>query len=189
MQPFSKHILLNSTKIKDNPSFTCPNLNPWLQEHEKGQDCYNDQRLPRRSFLHRRQHRLTCTVNISFIHPYPLIEGSLFFRCPVGRVLHSSRPLCFGGRIDLPDITDPATPNAAASDGLSPSVYSNGMGINRTLAWKRSRRMTVSKTGEWTKLPSVRKTPAGARTCRWGCQSRNSPAVWMETMATGRCPS
>ena len=30
MQPFSKHILLNSAKIKDNPSFTCPNLNPWI---------------------------------------------------------------------------------------------------------------------------------------------------------------
>lgn len=33
----------------------------------------------------------------------------------------------------------------------------------RTLAWKRSRRTTVSKTGEWTKLPSLRKAPAGAR--------------------------
>jgi hypothetical protein len=37
------------------------------------------------------------------------------------------------------------------------------------LAWNRPRRTTVSKTGEWTKQPSVRKAPAGARTCRWGC--------------------
>jgi len=40
--------------------------------------------------------------------------------------------------------------------------------------------------GEWTKPPSARKAPAAARTCRWGCQFKNSPAVWMETMAAGR---
>ncbi len=56
----------------------------------------------------------------------------------------------------------------------------------RTLAWKRSRRTAGSKTGEGMKPPSARKAPAGARTCRWGCQFKNSPAVWMETMAAGR---
>src|SRR3972149_796943 len=30
MQPFVKHVLLNSAKIKDNPSFPRPNLNPWI---------------------------------------------------------------------------------------------------------------------------------------------------------------
>src|SRR3970282_1001525 len=30
MQPFVKHVLLNSAKINDNPSFTRPNLNPWI---------------------------------------------------------------------------------------------------------------------------------------------------------------
>ncbi len=56
----------------------------------------------------------------------------------------------------------------------------------RTLAWNRSRRTAAAKTGEWAKLPSARKLPAGARTCRWGCQFKNSPAVWMVTMAAGR---
>ena len=27
---------------------------------------------------------------------------------------------------------------------------------------------------------------SSARTCRWGCQFKNSPAVWMKTMAAGR---
>jgi len=34
----------------------------------------------------------------------------------------------------------------------------------------------------------VRKAPAGARTCRWGCQFKNSAAVWMETMARKSVP-
>jgi hypothetical protein len=50
--------------------------------------------------------------------------GSFFFRCPVRRALPSGRASCFGASIDLPDITDPITPPAAASGGLSPSVYS-----------------------------------------------------------------
>ena len=50
--------------------------------------------------------------------------GRFFFRCLTRRAVPSGRPSCFGGRIDLPDINDPATPPAAASGGLSPSVYS-----------------------------------------------------------------
>lgn len=41
---------------------------------------------------------------------------------PQGMAAFPCRPLCFGGRIDLPDTTDPATPHAAASGSLSPSV-------------------------------------------------------------------
>src|SRR4030067_1225665 len=41
------------------------------------------------------------------------------FSAAHGRATFPFRPLCFRGRIDLPDITDPATPVAAASGNLS----------------------------------------------------------------------
>ena len=50
------------------------------------------------------------------IDQFPI--GSFFFRCLTGRVFLSGRRSRFGGRIDLPDVNDPATPPAAASDGL-----------------------------------------------------------------------
>ena len=50
--------------------------------------------------------------------------GIFLFRCLTRRALPSGPPSWFGGRIDLPDITDPVTPHGASSGGLSPSVYS-----------------------------------------------------------------
>ncbi len=41
-------------------------------------------------------------------------------------MLHTFWPLCFGGRTDLPDSNDPATPPAAASDGLRAVDYPVG---------------------------------------------------------------
>jgi hypothetical protein len=49
--------------------------------------------------------------------------GNYFFCRAHGRGTFSFRSLCFRRRIDLPDITDPAMPAAAASGCRSPSVY------------------------------------------------------------------
>ncbi len=71
------------------------------------------------------------------------------------------------------------------SSEIIPSFTSN----RRTSARKSSRNVATSKVAEGTNGSSNRSAPAIVRTCKWGCQFKNSPAVWMETMAAGRVGS
>jgi len=108
--------------------------------------------------------------------------GISFFPGMVGRPWEPIRPSCFGGRIELPDINDPATPPAAASGGLLPSV--SGAGKERWPgtgpAGRRYQRRGSGRNSRPSGRPPRAPGHAGGDVC-----SRNSPSVWMETMAAG----
>jgi hypothetical protein len=68
----------------------------------------------------------------------------VFFLAPAKIALHSCRPLCAECRFELPDISNPGTPPAAASGDLSLPVYGPCDGMQNeihALAWRRGGRV------------------------------------------------